>query len=104
MTADPWFEQAGVIALRLDAVLPDRALRLLPGGSSRSRRRGQAAVATVARAIYDEIDARFDEILVHHPGLAAGAHVSLLRLLAVEPPAPTGPPTPSDPAASDPAP
>jgi hypothetical protein len=97
MTAEPWFEQASVITLRLDAVLPDRALRLLPEWIEPEPPPGtEPRVATVGRAIYDEIDARFDEILVHHPGLAAGAHVSLLRLLAAEP-APAGQPSPSDP-------
>jgi hypothetical protein len=90
MTADPWFERAGVITLRLDEVLPDRALRFLPEWLEPPPPEVEPKIATVARAVYDEIDARFDDILVRHPGLAAGAHVSLLRLIewpAVAPPA-----------------
>ena len=91
LTADPWFEQAGVVTLRLDAVLPDRSLRFLPEWPEPAPPPGiEPKVATVSRAIYDEVDARFDEILVHHPGLAGGAHVSLLRLFA-----PTLPPPPA---------
>ncbi len=81
LATDPWFERAGVITLRLDAVLPDRSLRLLPEWLAPPPPEVEPKVATVARAIYDEVDARFDDILVHHPGLAAGAHVSLLRLI-----------------------
>jgi hypothetical protein len=92
LTADPWFEQAGVVTLRLDAVLPDRSLRLLPEWIDPVPPPGtEPKVATVSRALYDELDAKFDQILVHHPGLAANAHVSLLRLFA-PPPAPPPPP------------
>ena len=94
LTADPWFEQAGVITLRLDAVLPDGSLRLLPEWLEPQPPPGaEPRIATVARAIYDEIEARWGEILVRHPGLAAGAHVSLLRLLvaAAAPEAPQAP-------------
>nr|MDQ3371061.1 CpXC domain-containing protein [Myxococcota bacterium] len=83
LTADPWFEQAGVVTLRLDTLLPDGTLRFvpewLPGTAPADV---ELRVAAVTRAVYEEVDARFDDILVHHPGLAAGAHVSLLRLIA----------------------
>lgn len=92
LTADPWFEQAGVITLRLDAVLPDGSLRLLPEWPDPQPPPGvEPRVATVSRALYDEVDARFDDILVRHPGLAAGAHVSLLRLFAPAAAAPAPP-------------
>lgn len=83
LTADPWFEQSGVVTLRLDAVQPDGALRFLPEWlSGLAPPEGvEPRVATVSRAIYDEVEAKFDEILVRHPGLAKGAHVSLLRLI-----------------------
>lgn len=77
--AEPWFAQSMVLTLRLDAVLPDGKLRLLPELAD-----GQVwfggRVATATREIYDEVDGRFDEILKIHPGLAKGPHVSVLRL------------------------
>jgi hypothetical protein len=86
LNADPWFRDANVMTLRLDSVLATGELRLVPEwlappepapGTAIERR-----VATVSRAIYDEIDARFDDILVTHPELAGGAHVSMLRLVS----------------------
>jgi hypothetical protein len=82
LPADPWFRETGVVTLRLDAVLPDGSLRLLPEWIEAPPAGVEPKVAIVSRAIYDEVDAKFDSILAHHPGLAAGAHVSLLRLFA----------------------
>jgi hypothetical protein len=82
LPADPWFRENGVVTLRLDAVLPDGSLRFLPEWSEAPPAEVEPKVASVSRAIYDEVDAKFDSILAHHPGLAAGAHVSLLRLFA----------------------
>jgi hypothetical protein len=85
LPADPWFRETGVVTLRLDAVLPDGSLRFLPEWPEwidAPPAEVEPKVATVSRAIYDEVGAKFDSILAHHPGLAAGAHVSLLRLFA----------------------
>lgn len=81
LTADPWFEEAGVATLRLDAVTDDGSLRLVPEFLEPPPA-GEPRVVTVQRALYDAVDDRFDDILRHHPGLAKGAHVSLLRLVA----------------------
>jgi hypothetical protein len=84
------FEERGLKLAGLKLVAADRALRFLPEWLEPPPPEVEPKIATVARAVYDEIDARFDDILVRHPGLAAGAHVSLLRLIewpAVAPPA-----------------
>lgn len=81
LTAEPWFEQAGVVTLRLDAVAEDGALRLVPEFLEPPPA-GEPKVVTASRELYNAVDDRFDDILGHHPGLAAGAHVSLLRLIA----------------------
>jgi len=89
MTADPWFEQNGVITLRFDRVLDDGALRFIPEWLAVPE--GETGrVVDVRRAVYDEIDDRFDDILKMHPGLALGAHVSLLRLVSWPEVAPMG--------------
>jgi len=88
LNADPWFRDAGVMTLRLDRVLPAGELRLVPEWLVPPEPAPapvpviERRVATVSRAIYDEIDARFDDILVTHPELAGGAHVSMLRLVS----------------------
>jgi hypothetical protein len=81
LNADPWFRDANVMTLRLDSVLPTGALRLVPEWLTPPGPAVERRVATVSRAIYDAIDARFDDILVVHPELAGGAHVSMLRLV-----------------------
>jgi len=80
LNADPWFREANVMTLRLDRVLPTGELRLVPEWLTPPNPAVERKVATVSRAIYDAIDARFDDILVVHPELAGGAHVSMLRL------------------------
>jgi len=42
---------------------------------------GDPRAVMASRALYDSVVARVDDILVRHPGLAAGVHVSLLRLI-----------------------
>lgn len=79
MTADPWFEQAGVATLRLDGLDEDGALRLIPEFLVPPPP-GEPRVVRVTRALYDSVVDRADEILVRYPGLAKGVHVSLLRL------------------------
>ena len=80
MTADPWFEQAGVVTLRFDTIEADGALRLVPEYLE-APPPGDPRVVMASRALYDSVVARVDDILVRHPGLAAGVHVSLLRLI-----------------------
>lgn len=82
LNADPWFRDANVMTLRLESVLPTGELRLVPEWMAPPEPAIERRVATVSRAIYDEIDARFDDILVTHPELAGGAHVSMLRLVS----------------------
>ncbi|MEJ7597636.1 MAG: CpXC domain-containing protein [Kofleriaceae bacterium] len=82
LVSDPWFEQASVVTLRLDAVLLDGSLQFLPEWIDQIPDDVQPRVVTVSRALYAAVDDRFDDILVVHPGLAAGAHVSLLRLVS----------------------
>lgn len=84
LNADPWFRESNVMTLRLDSVLATGELRLVPEwlAPPESAPAPERRVATVSRAIYDEIDARFDDILVVHPELAGGAHVSMLRLVS----------------------
>jgi len=81
LTADPWFEHNNVVTLRLDRLLDDGTLRFLPEWLAVPATE-TGRVVDVRRAVYDEIDDRFDDILKRHPGLALGAHVSLLRLVS----------------------
>jgi len=80
LTADPWFRETDVVTLRLDRVLESGELGFVPEWPTTPAPELRNKVVTVARAVYDEIDARFDDILATYPGLAKGAHVSLLRL------------------------
>lgn len=79
LVAEPWFRANDVITLRFDRLLPSGELAFVPEWVGAPR---AARTLTAARALYDEIDEKFDDILVKHPGLAGGAHVSLLRLIS----------------------
>jgi hypothetical protein len=81
LTADPWFEANQVVTLRFDHVRADGALRFRPEWLAPDATRGDRVV-DVSRALYDEIDDQFDQILQRRPGLARDAHVSLLRLVS----------------------
>jgi len=80
LTADPWFEQSQVLTLRLDRIEPTGELVFFPEWLEPPIEL-EPKVVSVKRALYDAISARFDDILKVHPGLAGGAHVSLLRLV-----------------------
>jgi len=78
MRADPWFEQAEVLTLRLETMSPDGSLQFIPEWLDGPH---EAKVITVKRELYDALDAKFDEILRTQPALAGGAHVSMLRIV-----------------------
>lgn len=92
MLADPWFAQTHAITLRLDGVEADGALRFFPEWVADAPAGPERKRVTVTRALYDDADGRFDDILRVHPGLARGAHVSMLRLIAWPPCPPLGRP------------
>lgn len=80
LTSDPWFEANEVLTLRFDHVEPSGDLAFFPEWLGDPPAADADDAIMVKRAVYDAIDARFGEILTRHPGLAKGAHVSLLRL------------------------
>jgi hypothetical protein len=91
LLADPWFADSGVITLRLDAVREDGALLFLPERADGIRTDHDLRVVALERARYDRLAERsVEELWRERRDLAAGPHVSLLRLV----PWPGRPPAP----------
>ncbi len=81
LATTPTLGAAGVVTLVLDEVRDDRLVLIALGLDGRPH----AAVLEVERRHVDELAGRHAEILARLPALAAGPHVSLLRLGMVVP-------------------
>jgi CpXC motif protein len=80
MVGNAWFAEHAVLTLRLDRVRDDGALVFQPewiGGPPLD----EVPEFVAERRVYDELRARYDELLAQRPGLANGPHCSLLRLV-----------------------
>lgn len=84
LDGEQWFRARAVATLRLDRVGPDGALWLRPEWLGAAPPGAERGAVRVARASYQAACVRGPALLGRLAGLAAGPHVSLLRLLALD--------------------
>jgi hypothetical protein len=82
LTSEPWFRDAGVVTLSLDAVEPETGeLCFVPLWIDGPPDAAAIPALWVERASYDAVDADYDQLLERYPGVASGPHCSLVRLI-----------------------